>query len=476
MDLSRISEITEGQLIGVGIVDAPNIVGLSNDTRKDCEQRLYVAIEGPNFDGHNYIAKAQNAGASAVLVEKFVDVDLPRVQVNNAVQAMGKIAAEWRKDFDIPILAITGSAGKTTLKELSGSVLSQSRKGIITKGNLNNEIGVPLTLTRLSKGDEFAVIEMGMNHAGEIDYLSRMTSPDIAIINNAAAAHLDDLGSIEAVANAKGEIVSGLKEDGILILNADDEYANLWRKLAGSRRTVSFGLSEAADVYASYESTVNGTEMSVAGCYGEIQIQLPLHGEHNVRNALAVIAATHEMGCSKLDIKIGLEVYEPLLNRGGSSEFDGLKLIDDTYNANPVSMKAAIDVVSIESKLARSQGKKVSVYLVFGDMGELGGQQSALHEQVGRAAIGVAQHFYCCGNHSDDYLRGYRFNNESGKGLDFQTVEPLTEHLSQQLSSRNKDELSIVLVKGSRFTGMERVVHSLVQLEQKIKQRSEDVK
>lgn len=483
MDLARISALTEGQLFGVNNTTVPSIVGLSNDTRKNCEQRLYVAIEGPNFDGHDYIDAAHTLGAVAALVEKKVETTMPTVQVNNSIQAMGEIAAAWRKDFDIPVLAITGSAGKTTLKELSGNILSQSRQGIITQGNLNNEIGVPLTLTRLSKKDQFAVVEMGMNHAGEIDYLSKMTAPNIAIINNAGPAHLDQLGSVEKVAHAKGEIVAGLSNDGILVFNADDHYSTLWKELAAQRRTVSFGLTASADIFASYQSTSNGSIVFVDGCYGKMQIHLPLQGEHNVRNALAVIAATYEMGCSVDDIRKGLETYKSLENRGGTVELNGLRIINDTYNANPVSVQAAMNVLSIQSQQERQQGKVVHLYLVLGDMAELGDQQCQLHNQIGRAANTIVQHFYCYGNHAEDYLRGFNdvqhksnTHEDYHEGYGFETIEQLTKQLSQKLGSRNKDEITIVLVKGSRSTGMERVVDALVEQEEQLQKQEKPQK
>ena len=470
MSLDRISAITEGMIIAQESVLGMTVKGIANDTRKDCHDKLYVAIQGVNFDGHNYISTAQQAGAVAALVNREAQqskesthFDIPQIQVSDTIKAMGKIASVWRKDFDIPVLAITGSAGKTTLKELTGCILSQHRKGIVTQGNLNNEVGVPLTLTRLTKEDQFAVIEMGMNHAGEIDYLSNMTAPNVAIINNAAHAHLDDLGSVEAVAYAKGEIINGLVDDGVLIFNGDDEYASLWQKLAKQKRTVSFGLSKLADIFADYETTETGSKIFVKGCYGELRINLPLQGEHNVRNALAAIAACFEMGCSKGEIKSGLANYKPLDNRGGSIAFEGLKIINDTYNANPASMKAAIDILAIQAKNAESQGKKVNLFLVLGDMGELGDQQVILHEYVGSLAKGIVDYFYCCGNHATDYMRGFGVNHQNG--VVFQNIQTLSEELVEKLASRNKKELSIVLVKGSRFTAMERVVDYLIEQE-----------
>ncbi len=467
MDLARISSLTSGKHLGDNVM----VSGLVNDTRKECGHKLYVAIKGPNFDGHQYVDAAKENGAVAALIEKNVHVTVPCVQVDNSVLAMASIASAWRRDFDIPILGITGSAGKTTLKELAGSVLSQSRVGLITEGNLNNEIGVPLTLTRLGDMHEFAVIEMGMNHAGEIQRLSKMTAPTVAIINNAAPAHLDDLGSIEAVAQAKGEIIEGLDDNGVIVLNADDDFFDLWQRMAGSKEVVSFGLTDTADVFASYTSTVNGSTMAVKGRFGEFIVELPIQGEHNVRNALAVIAATMHMGCSIKDVQQGLKQYQPLANRGGVHCFDNFLLIDDTYNANPVSMQAAFDVLKIKAAQASQDAKSVHVSVVLGDMSELGDQVIRLHEQVGIEAALVADSFYCCGKNQQYYLQGVgkieTLNNEMKLGskvaLGFSDTGDLIEKLKQRLLLQDENIFNLVLVKGSRSAGMEKVVKKLIQ-------------
>ncbi len=459
MDLMRINSLTGGIPSGGNGGENPIIMGLVNDTRKDCQQKLYVAIEGPNFDGHQYIKEAHAKGALAALTQKSMDISVPYVQVADSIHAMGEIAAAWRKDFAIPVLGITGSAGKTTLKELAGSILSQSRKGIITEGNLNNEIGVPLTLTRMSSEHEFAVIEMGMNHAGEIEYLSNMTSPTVAIINNAAPAHLDDLGSVEAVAKAKGEIINGLKNDGVLVINADDQFCSLWRSLAANKHVVTFGLSEDADIFASYEMTGSGSEIHVKGKYGEFKAELTITGEHNVRNALAVIAATMEMGCSIHDIQQGLRQYQPIANRGGNYPFENSLLIDDTYNANPVSMQAAFDVLDLQLAQAKENHGQVKTTIVLGSMGELGQMSADLHKQVGVSAKSIADAFYCCGQHQQDYVQGF-----GDKAQGFNDVETLIDDLKKSLiKNKTNNQFDLILVKGSRSEGMERVVNLLAE-------------
>ena len=469
MDLVRISSLTSGKQHGDNVM----VSGLVNDTRKECGHKLYVAIQGPNFDGHQYIDSAKEGGAVAALIEKNAHATVPCVQVNDSVLAMAKIASAWRRDFTIPVLGITGSAGKTTLKELAGAVLSQSRSGLITEGNLNNEIGVPLTLTRLCDDHEFAVIEMGMNHAGEIRRLSKMTAPTVAVINNAAPAHLDDLGSVEAVAKAKGEIIEGLDDDGTLVLNADDEFFTLWKKMAGSRRVVSFGLTKTADVFASYEPTVKGSTITVNGCYGEFIIELSVPGEHNVRNALAVVAATMQMGCSIKDVQKGFKQYRPISNRGGVHQFEKGLLIDDTYNANPVSMQAAFDVLKIKVEQTRQHSQSVHVSVVLGGMAELGSQTKKLHEQIGSEAMSFVDSFYCCGENQKHYLEGARkvmqteaSNNAKERNkvaLGFADANALIEALKQELLSQDENVFNLILVKGSRSAGMEHVVKSLLR-------------
>ena len=454
MDMVRISHITSGQQNGIN----PVVKGLVNDTRKDCAEKLYVAISGPNFDGHQFIETAKLNGASGAIIEQDSSVDIPTVQVANSVEAMGQIAAAWRADFDIPVLGITGSAGKTTLKEMAGSILSISRSGIITEGNLNNQIGVPLTLTRITSNDEFAVIEMGMSHAREIAYLSDMAKPTVAIINNAAPAHLDDLGSVEAVAHAKGEIIEGLADDGVLIINADDHYCALWQSLAGNKRVITFGLTNDADISAQFVSSALGSEIAITGKYGQFSVNLNLPGEHNVRNALAVMAATLEMGCSLADVQQGLSIYQPLSNRGGMHQLAELLLIDDTYNANPTSMLAAFDVLTLQADELRTKDRSVRVILVLGDMGELGQRAEELHQHVGQGANGIADVLYCCGQFQTQYQKG--FNGKAENHANIAAMIPVL--LADIESSIAQNIYPLILVKGSRSAGMERVVKTII--------------
>ena len=454
MDMVRISQITNGQQFGANSA----IRGLVNDSRKDCVDKLYVAIAGPNFDGHQFIETAKQNGASGALVEQKSTFEIPAVRVDNSVKAMGQIAAAWRADFDIPVLGVTGSAGKTTLKEMAGSILSVSRSGVITEGNLNNQIGVPLTLTRISADDEFAVIEMGMNHAGEIAYLSEIAKPTVAIINNAAPAHLDELGSVEAVAYAKGEIIEGLADDGVLIINSDDQYCALWQSLAENKRVVTFGLTNDADIFAQFVSSSSGSKITVDGKYGQFSVNLNLPGEHNVRNALAVMAATFEMGCSLADIQQGLNSYQPLSNRGGMYQLSELLLIDDTYNANPVSMLAAFNVLSLQADEFRTKDRSIKVVLVLGDMGELGQRAENLHQHVGHGANCIADVLYCCGQFQAQYQQGF-----IGKTQSYTRFDAMLAALLADINSTISQNIyPLILVKGSRSAGMERVVKTII--------------
>lgn len=441
MTLATAATVLKGTVHGA---DA-EFSGVSTDTRTLRHGDLFVALVGPNFDGHDFLSAAAGKGAIGALVSRTQVATMTTVQVADTRLGLGQLAAYWRQQFQIPVIAVTGSNGKTTVKNMITAVLAETGPGLSTVGNLNNDIGVPLTLLRLKPGDRYAVIEMGMNHAGEIAYLTRLTRPTIALINNAAEAHLAGLGSIEAVANAKGEIHSGLTADGIAIINADDRYADLWRGLAGSHRIITFALDHRADVSADYELSTTGSTIHLRTPQGEISMRLSLLGRHNVMNALAASSAALAAGASLADIQAGLEKLRSVSGRlEVKPGLNGSRVLDDTYNANPGSLAAGVEV------LKSAAGERA---LVLGDMGELGDAARDIHRRVGLLAksLGI-EHLYAVGELTQDAVESF------GKGArHFASHEALIEALRANLHAG-----MTVLVKGSRLMKMERVVAGIV--------------
>ena len=443
MTLSAAARALRGTLRGA---DA-EFSGVSTDTRTLARGQLFVALTGPNFDGHGFLRDAAAREAVGALVARDVDTNIATVRVADTRLALGELAAHWRQQFQIPVIAVTGSNGKTTVKNMIAAIMSERGAGLATQGNLNNDIGVPLTLLRLKSGDRHAVIEMGMNHPGEIDYLTRLTRPTIALINNAAAAHLAGLGTVEAVAHAKGEIYAGLGDNGIAIVNADDDYADLWRGLAAkARRVISFGLDKPADVSAAFELDADGSLIHLKTPDGGISMRLPLLGRHNVLNALAASSATLAAGASLADIQAGLEKLKSVSGRLEVKRGrNGARVLDDTYNANPGSLAAGVEV------LKSAGGARM---LVLGDMGELGESAPDIHRRVGQLAqhIGI-EHLYAVGELTRAAVQAF---GAGAKHFDNQ------EALIKSLRKAMHGEMT-VLVKGSRSMKMERVVAGIVE-------------
>ncbi|MCP5143018.1 MAG: UDP-N-acetylmuramoyl-tripeptide--D-alanyl-D-alanine ligase [Chromatiales bacterium] len=418
--------------------------GLVIDSRERQPGVLFVALRGERFDGHAFAADAVANGAVALLVERELDIDVPQIRVDDTRLAMGALSAEWRDSLDLTVVGITGSNGKTTNKEMVAAILAQVGPTLATKGNLNNDIGVPLTLARLSDGLRFAVIEMGANHHGEIAYLAGLARPDVALLANAGAAHLEGFGSLEGVAEAKGEIFDGLTEHDTAIVNADDRFADNWLARIGSRPVRTFALDSSADFTATWQPTANGSRIAMQTPQGEVDIALPLPGRHNVMNALGASAAAMAAGAGLAEIKAGLEgisaVGGRLVSKAGIA---GSRVIDDTYNANPTSFRAAIAVLAQQSPDA---------WLVMGDMGELGGTGPQLHAEVGAWAAeqGIAR-LYAIGPLSRGAVQAF-----GAGGRHFESVESLIAALTNDLGAGR-----LVLVKGSRAMRMERVVAAL---------------
>ena len=444
MQLSAASLAMHGSLIGED--SAFDCVG--TDSRAVRPGQLFIALKGEHFDGHDYAKQALEQGAAAVVLEKNTANLSPAIVVEDSYLALGQLAAHWRAKFAIPVVAITGSNGKTTVKEMLSAILAVKAGGMAsihaTVGNLNNHIGLPLTMLKLRDSHQYAVLEMGMNHLGEIAYLSDLAKPTLALINNAGTAHLGELGSRDKIAQAKGEVFAGLAANGVALINADDDYAAYWRALNAGKKMVSFGLDQAADVQASYQEKDGGYAVRLSTPAGEVVFALPVMGVHNVRNALAASAAAYALGVSNADIATGLAGFSAVKGRlQNKMAIHGARLIDDTYNANPDSMKAAIDV------LANQTGEKI---LVLGDMGELGADAARMHREVGEyAKTKHLKQLYCLGELSLEMVQGF------GVGArHFDDAAALAEVIKPQLSAQ-----VTVLVKGSRFMKMERVVDLL---------------
>lgn len=440
MSLAQSAEAVNGTPFG-GTVD---FTGVGTDTRRLSRGELFVALTGPNYDGHDFLQQAAEAGAVAAMVSREVSTGLPHIKVKDTRLALGQLAQYWRDQFQIPVVAVTGSNGKTTVKEMIASILGRSGDVCVTRGNLNNDIGVPITLLRLRKNHQFAVVEMGMNHLGEIAYLSELARPTVALITNAAEAHLEGLGSVEKVAEAKGEIFKGALPQATAILNADDAYYGYWRKLVGDRHCVTFGLDNDADFTAEYQSDDNGLQISMKCSEGGIDMRLPLYGKHNVLNALAASAAAMATGSSLGDIRSGLEKLKSVAGRLEVKKgVNGARVLDDTYNANPASVAAGLQV------LRESGGETI---LVLGDMAELGDAADDIHTRVGELARRVgANRVFGFGPYAKHAVTSF---GKGGKHYDDQ------KRLIDDLRKCMSDDVT-VLVKGSRKMRMEQVVEQI---------------
>ncbi len=450
MYLSEVARAVDGVLVGEDCL----FQSVATDSRTQVSDSLFVALSGENFDGHDYIEKAKENGAVAALVSRQIKEQLPHVVVPDTRMALGKLATAWRARFEIPFIAITGSNGKTTVKELVASILRQCGSVLATKGNFNNDIGVPLTLLSLRHEDQFAVVEMGANHSGEIAYLSHLAQPAVAILNNAAPAHLEGFNTVEEVAEAKGEIIEGLGSDGIAILNADDPFYKSWCKRAGARRWISFGLNGSADVHAYVDDGfssggLQATSFRMTTPAGSIPVHLPLPGLHNVKNALAATAACLAVGIDLAVIKKGLESADAVQGRLNVKECrHGLTVIDDSYNANPASVQAALLLLS-------KQTGKQRVF-VLGDMAELGDTAEELHHEIGvQARESGIDFLYATGELSGSAVEGFGEN-----GFYFENKEQLLKQLQADLTRKSKSDV-IVLVKASRSSRLETVVQAL---------------
>ena len=431
---------------------------VSTDTRTLRSGSLFVALRGERYDGHAFLAAAADAGAAGAMVDAAADrsiqARLPLIVVDDTRLGLGRLGARWRERFTLPVVALTGSSGKTTVKEMLAAILRHSAQHarvpalgdcvLATRGNLNNDIGLPLMLLELTAEHRYAVFEMGMNHAGEIRYLTGLAQPDVALVTNAGRAHIEFLGSEEAIARAKGEIFEELSAQATALINADDRFAPMWRELTAGRRRIEFGLVPSADVTASYRLRERDTDITLKTSAGRASARIAAPGLHNVRNALAAAAAAVALDIPLDVIAGGLERYSGVKGRlQVKPGLNGAALIDDTYNANPESVRAAIAV------LAQARGRRI---LVFGDMGELGPEAPRLHAELGVCAkeAGIDR-MLTLGEHSEEATRAF------GEGArHYKRIEDLLSNLRPGLAHG-----VTVLVKGSRFMKMERVIEAL---------------
>jgi UDP-N-acetylmuramoyl-tripeptide--D-alanyl-D-alanine ligase len=443
--LSEFARVAHGQLVG----DDRAFTSVSTDTRTLQQGALFVALEGPNFDGNAFATQAAERGAVAVVVSRLQAVSLPQIVVPDPLAGLTTFAREWRRQYRIPVIGVTGSNGKTTTKELLGAILTRLGPTLITRGNLNNHIGVPLTILELTSTHKYAVIEMGANHVGEIAHLTSIAEPTIGIITNAGAAHLEGFGSLEGVARGKGEMYLALPAQGVAIVNADDRYAGFWRDARASERLLTFGFEQPADFMAHKVQSHSDAagfriDFDLVTPEGSRPARLGLAGLHNLRNALGAAAAASAAGAPLDEIVAGLAAMRTVAGRLElKPALNGAFLVDDSYNANPSSLKAGLDAF---------RGFGGSRWLVLGDMMELGDSADELHAEVGRYAkqAGI-ERLLAIGKRSHFAVEAF------GRGAQwFGDIDALVTEARRSLAPG-----VAVLIKGSRSNRLERVSAAL---------------
>lgn len=450
--LSEIAEVTQGQLVGQDLT----INAISTDSRALNKKDVFLALKGPNFDGHKFVQQASDLGCSAVIVQQLTQgLNIAQILVEDSHKALGQIGAHVKSKVAPKTVAITGSSGKTTVKEMVAAILGRLGNVLATNGNFNNDIGVPLTLLRLEQTHDFAVVELGANHIGEIAYTSALVKPDVALINNIAAAHLEGFGDLCGVARAKGEIFQGLITGGVAVYNHDTEWAHKWQFRLTDKQVRRFSSQDVADCY-SHEEVLdeNGcASFKLTTNIGSTYIELTVPGSHNVSNAVAAATIALEFGASLDDIRLGLAQMSPVKGRLNLHQLhENIKLIDDTYNANVESINAASDLLSSYS------GRRV---LILGDMGELGSDARRYHQEVGEHAkqqgiddlltLGVLSQ-----NTSDAFYQEHGNSTQH-----FTCRDNLLSRLAELL--QGEAQQITILVKGSRSAHMEYVVADIIK-------------
>ena len=439
--------LPSARLVGDGQVMP---VRVHTDTRSLQPGDLFVALQGEHFDAHEFLGQARAQGAVAAIARHgLLAAGLPGLEVADTKVALGQLAAGWRSQFSLPLIAVTGSNGKTTVTQMMAAILRAWKPdaAFATEGNLNNDIGLPLTLLRLRASHQAGVVELGMNHPGEIAWLAALAKPTVALVNNAQREHLEFMATVEAVARENGSVLESLDAGGIAVFPADDDYTAVWRALAGERQVVTFALAGPADITASASWNSDGWQVSAQTPSGPLEFALHIAGRHNVKNALAATACALAAGVPLAFIAAGLSAFVPVKGRSRalSVPLHGrvLTLIDDSYNANPDSMQAAIQV------LAELPGPRL---LVMGDMGEVGSQGPQFHAEAGRSAsaLGINK-LFTLGEQSQGASAAF------GEGRHFRDMAELAAAVVAELP-----HAASVLVKGSRFMKMERIVQAVM--------------
>lgn len=445
--LSQIAEALDAELIGNDMA----ISSVSTDTRAIEPQALFVALVGERFDAHNFVAQAVESGAGALLVSQVVEADVPLLLVKDTKLALGQLGSLVHQTCLTPTVAITGSCGKTTVKEMVASIMEQKGRVLFTAGNFNNDIGVPLTLLRSTPEDDFAVIEMGANHIGEIAYTTQLVQPDVALVNNVAAAHLEGFGSMDGVKQAKGEIYQGLKPGAVAVVNLDSNGGDYWQEVLADKTVKTFSVSDSsADFYADNVSLneIGEAQFSLVTPLGSVDVKLGIIGQHNVANALSATALALELGASLEMVKTGLAQLGKVKGRVELIELsENIKLIDDSYNASVPAMKAAADL------LAGFSGVR---WLILGNMAELGDESLALHRQVGEhAAPFKFEHVLTYGADAK------AISDECG-GIHFEDHQSMIDYIKQQIEQHQQPQT--LLVKGANSAGMSKIAAAVKEM------------
>ncbi len=443
--MANLAQHTAGRLVGADV----EFTSVSIDSRSLRSGSLFAALKGPNFDGHAFVHGAITQGALGILVDHELSVPVPQVVVGDVLAALSQFASVWRQQFTYPVIAVTGSNGKTTTKEMLGAILSQRGETLVTSGNLNNHIGVPLTLLNMSAVHQAAVIEMGASSRGEIAHLTALVRPTIGLVTNTGSAHLEGFGGLDGVGQGKGELFSGLSADAVAVMNVDDDYSGYWRGHCGTQNIITFGVDHPADfsaskVLAHHDEEGFKTRFEMTTPQGQCGVSLQLAGIHNLRNALAAAAAACAAGATLAQIKTGLEAMRPVGGRlQPKPAIHGAMMIDDSYNANPNSVRAGIDAL-------KSRGGRA--WLIFGDMLELGSGAQQLHTEIGSyaRAHGV-ERLFAVGGYSQHTVDAF------GQGAQwFPSLDELITAVNATLEPG-----VTVLIKGSRGNRLERAVAAL---------------